>query len=131
MKGIPDDPGNKGFVGSPVVGYIRSAKLGDSQLDVWEAEIRAYCAERGYNLVEVIRDDGVSGVAAWKPGLERLIRDVEDGRLVGVLIPGYAHLESTQNAQKRIIKRMEQAGAWVQCISPPIFTDVEPCGHRH
>jgi DNA invertase Pin-like site-specific DNA recombinase len=117
VKGVPDKPGSRGFVGSAVVGYVRSAKVGDPQLDIWEAEIRGYCAARGYNLVEVVRDDGVSGVAVWKPGLERLIRDIESGGLVGVLIPGYSHLESTQSAQRRIMKRMKEAGAWVQCIS--------------
>jgi hypothetical protein len=51
VRDVPDKLRSKGFVGSPVMGYVRSAKLGDPQLDVWEAEIRAYCAERGYNLV--------------------------------------------------------------------------------
>ncbi len=65
----PSEPESEGFRGSPVVGDVRSARLGDPQLDEWEAQIRQYAAEMGYNLTAVLRDEGVSAVVVWKPKL--------------------------------------------------------------
>ena len=101
-----------------MVGYIRSAKLNDPQLDEWEAEIRAHAAERGYNLVEVVRDEGVSGVAVWKPGLERVIRDVECGKYTGIILLGLKHLALASAPVTTVVERVKRAGGWMDPIGP-------------
>jgi DNA invertase Pin-like site-specific DNA recombinase len=64
------------------IGYCRvsteeQAKEGVS-LDAQEARIRAYCAMAGLTLVEVIRDEGVSGadLLAPRPGGAALLRTI-------------------------------------------------------
>lgn len=106
------------FKGSPVVGYIRSARRGDPQLDEWEAQIRAYCAERGYNLVEVVRDEAVSAVTTWKPGLDRILHGIARKQWVGVLAIDCTHLGSPRTVRRRMIKAIEAANGWLYFIHP-------------
>jgi len=107
------------FKGSPVVGYIRSARRGDPQLDEWEAQIRAYCAERGYNLVEVVRDEGVSAVASWRPGLEKIIQGAERRGWVGVIVPARRHFGRNDATIRMSIGRLNGAGTWVRILDSP------------
>jgi len=111
-----DNVEGSGFRGSPVVGYIRSAKLGDPQLDEWEGQIRHYASERGYNLVEVVRDEGVSAVTVWKPELERLISKFTTAGYAGVITPHRSSLAQSPSAVTRTISRIVAAGAWIEFL---------------
>jgi hypothetical protein len=102
--------------GSPVVGYVRSPRLNDSELDVLEARIREYAAEHGYNLVKVFREEGISSVAAWRPELEKLIRGLERHEWVGVIVPDEGHWSNRLAVLKRIRGRLEQSGTWAVSI---------------
>ena len=103
--------------GSAVVGYIRSPRLNDSELDVLEALIREYAAERGYNLVKVFREEGISSVAAWRPELEKLIRGLERHEWVGVVIPDFQYLSRKKQTAKHLAQRLIRSGAWLEEIS--------------
>lgn len=116
---VPTREGIKeqGFKGSPVVGYVRSAKLGDPRLIEWEAEIHKYATEHGYNLVEIVRDEGVSGVAAWMPGIELVIRSLENGTRVGVITPSIHHLGVSSSRRARLVRRIKRSGAWIEVLA--------------
>jgi hypothetical protein len=98
-----------------VVGYIRSHKCGDPKLDEWEAEIRSYADEHGYSLVVVLREEGVSGVSACRPVLEKLLHYLENGDYAGVIIPYLAHFGVGVIAT-RIFNRISEI-AWIECVS--------------
>jgi hypothetical protein len=98
--------------GSPVVGYIRSPQLNDSELDGLEARIRQYAEEHGYNLVKVFREEGVSSVAAWRPELEKLIRGLELHEWVGVITININHWSHALAVSKKIRERIIDAG-WI------------------
>jgi hypothetical protein len=100
--------------GSPVVGYVRSPRLNDPELDVLEARIRGYAAEHGYNLVKVFREEGVSSVAAWRPELEKLIRGLERHEWVGVIVPDEGHWSENRVIAKRVIRQIDEL-AWSIC----------------
>lgn len=96
--------------GSPVVGYARSPRLNDPELDVFEARIRQYAEEHGYNLVKVFREEGISSVAAWRPELEKLIRGLERHEWVGVIVPDEGHWSNRRTIAQRIQRRIETCG---------------------
>jgi hypothetical protein len=102
------------YRGSPVVGYVRSAKFKDPKLDELEARIRNYAEERGYNLITVRREEGISGVAAHKPMLEQIIREVAVRKYVGVIVPSEEHLSSKPSIAHHVNSRIEHAGGWVE-----------------
>jgi hypothetical protein len=99
--------------GSPVVGYVRSPRLQDPELDELEVHLRLYAQEHGYNLVAVLREEGISSIAAWRPELERLLRGLERREWVGVLIPSEAHLSHLSSVARRLARRIAAAGGWL------------------
>ncbi len=48
--------------------------------------IREYARSRGMNLITYYSDDGITGATLQRPGLQAMIRDVEDGRAKIVII---------------------------------------------
>lgn len=97
-----------------VIGYIRSPKRGDPKLDEWETQMRNYAEEHGYDLVEVLREDGISGVSTYRPALEQLLHSLENGDYVGVLVPYLAHF-GVGNAATRIFNCISEI-AWIECF---------------
>jgi len=51
-----------------------------------EARIKAYCEAKGWNLLRVYRDEGVSGKSLNRPGIQSLISDLEDDGVDVVVI---------------------------------------------
>lgn len=94
------------------MGYVRSPRLNDPELDDLEAQIRQYAREHGYNLVKVFREEGISSVAAWRPELERLIRGLERQEWVGVIVPDEGHW-SRKRAVAKIIQRHIEGLGWI------------------
>ena len=56
------------------------------------ALLRAYAADRGWTVVGEYVDDGVSGTSFQRPGLRRLLEDVEAGRVDLVLTKDLSRL---------------------------------------
>ena len=50
------------------------------------AELRQVCGQRGWNIVAEHLDDGVSGVATARAGLDALLADVQAGKLDVVVV---------------------------------------------
>lgn len=44
-----------------------------TSLDQQERDARQYCDDRGYTVVEVVQDGGISGSDRSRPGLERML----------------------------------------------------------
>jgi DNA invertase Pin-like site-specific DNA recombinase len=103
--------------GSPVVGYVRSARRGDPALDQAEAKIRAYCAEQGWNLTKVYREEGVSSVAAWRPQFEEMVRGLERREWVGVVLIAEEQLSTRLSIRKKLQTSIITTTAWVRVIA--------------
>ncbi len=102
--------------GSPVVGYVRSVRLHDPELDVAEQLIREHARAYGLNLVHVFREEGISSVASWRPELEKLIHGLKHHDWAGVLIPDDTHWSRNKNMAARIRGRVERIG-WVTVLN--------------
>jgi hypothetical protein len=103
--------------GSPVVGYVRSARLNDPELDQAEAAIRAYAHEHGYNLVKVFREEGISSVATWRPQFEQLLRGLERGEWVGVILPDGEHLSTVARIEDGLKRKLHNAAGWSEYLT--------------
>lgn len=104
------------YKSSPVVGYVRSAQRTDPRLDEWEARIRAYAGERGYNLATVLREEGISGVSANRPVLETLIRDLSEGKYVGVVLYKSSDLGNSARCRSNA-QAIRSTDAWLEVVS--------------
>jgi hypothetical protein len=102
---------------SPIVGYVRSARKSDPQLDQLDAQIRRYASERGYNLAAVFREEGVSGVAVHRPVLDTLLLKLDTCHYAGVVVPTLCHLSAQRTLLTRTIARIHE-NAWLDTILP-------------
>lgn len=101
------------FRSSPIVGYIRSPRLEDEQVDEMESQIREYAKNHGFYLETVLREMRRSAVATWRPVLEQLIRELKHGRFVGVVLPSLDHLGRPRSLALRNLERLRDTSAWV------------------
>lgn len=67
--------------GLKAVGYIRvsteeQAREGVS-LDAQEARVKAFCQAKGWDLLRIYRDEGVSGKSLDRPGIQSLLSDLK------------------------------------------------------
>ena len=111
---LTDKPHPKPY-GSPVVGYVRSARRGDPALDEAEAQIRAYCTEQGWNLAKVFKEEGVSSVAAWRPQFEEMVRGLERREWVGVILTHQEYLSIARGMRRHLLEKVQQHG-WLNSI---------------
>ena len=69
--------------GTRVLGYVRVSTLDQAEsgagLDAQEASIRAECERRGWALLEVLRDEGLSGKGLERPGLRTALEVIARG----------------------------------------------------
>lgn len=63
------------------IGYIRSATDNPEALAQQKAQLEGHCAGRGWELVAVESDNGVSGLKTGRPGLRRLLRRIENPKI--------------------------------------------------
>ena len=70
--------------------YIRVSTTGQAEeghsLDAQLQDIRTYAEARGWPLVEVYRDEGLSGSLSDRPGLSRLLKDADAGLFDVVIV---------------------------------------------
>lgn len=84
---VTEQPGqaNSGAIGYVRVSTEEQAREGVS-LDAQEAKIRAYATAKDLALVEVIRDEGLSGKDLDRPGVQRLTAACTGGRVAAVIV---------------------------------------------
>lgn len=92
-------------------------------LELQESECRKYAEGRGYEVVDVVKDPGVSGLQfARRPGIRRAIEDVEAGRASVVVIYRWSRLSRRQAHQAVILDKIEKAGGKVESATEPVDT---------
>lgn len=101
--------------GQKVVGYVRvsTAEQADSGagLEAQRAAIRAECARRGWELVEILEDAGASGKSLrGRPGLQRAIDQVEFGECEAIIVSKLDRLSRSLLDFAGIVARAQKWG---------------------
>ena len=104
VKKVPTDP-------SVVVGYVRvsTGEQADSGLGLaaQKTTIRAECSKRGWTLMTIHKDAGLSGHSmSNRPGLTAALEDVESGGVGGIVV---AKLDRLSRSLKDFALLMERA----------------------
>lgn len=79
-----------GNMAQSVFGYVRvstdkQAEMGLS-LDAQQAEIKRYCAERGYHLVNIYVDGGFSAKNTERPAFKQMVKDISNGSVSAIVV---------------------------------------------
>lgn len=61
-----------------------------SGLDAQVRALRRYCAQNDITDYVIYEDDGVSGAKASRPALDRMMKDVEDGKIERVIVYSFS-----------------------------------------
>ncbi len=76
--------------GGRTVGYVRVSTeeqvRGGISLDAQEARIRHYAAAKNLELIEILRDEGLSGKSLDRPGIQQLLASCRGGDVRDVIV---------------------------------------------
>lgn len=100
-----------------VVGYIRvssqeQAEDGES-LERQAARIKTYCDAKGYELPEIISDEGISGSKKNRPGLKKIVAMCRAGELGKLIIYDSSRLNRDVRNTYDFFEMAEKAGVEV------------------
>lgn len=118
LRPVPD-------VAPDAIGYIRRSIKGEETItyEVQEISIRDHCARHGYNLIGIVVDPGISGLA-WekRKGVQEVLTRVENGEASKVIIWRWSRLSRKTLHQAIALDRFEKAGAEVESATEPFDT---------
>jgi site-specific DNA recombinase len=111
-----------------VAGYVRvssvGGRVGDSFQSPGEQEkaIRAHCKARRLELVEVARELDASGGTMARAQLQRLLGDVEGGRIEGIVVARLDRFARTVVGGVQALEQIANAGGFVQAADGSLDT---------
>jgi DNA invertase Pin-like site-specific DNA recombinase len=113
-----------------VLGYVRvsTAKQADegAGIEVQETRLRTWCMEGDHELVDVHRDEGVSGSLVDRPGLALALADMEAGRAEVLAVYRLDRLARDLVVQETVIERLARAGRQVRSVTEPQIDGADP-----
>lgn len=108
-----------------LVVYVRQSVERDGSIspEVQERACRDYLLSRGDEVLEVIADVGVSGLK-WdrRPGVQRAMRMVADGRADGIIVWRWSRLSRSRLHQALALDAVEQVGGVIESATEPFDT---------
>ena len=103
-----------------LVGYVRVSTSGQVEdghgLDIQEVAIRAWVKEQGHRLVEVHRDEGVSGSLERRDGLENALSAVRFNGVEGMVVSSLDRLARSLTLQEASLQQVWASGGHVFAV---------------
>jgi DNA invertase Pin-like site-specific DNA recombinase len=90
-------------------------------LEVQEEAVRTHAKSEGLKLVDVVRDEAISGKKGpdLRPGLAQTILRLEDGAADVLLVPKLDRLARDQFLQEMVIRQLRESGKDVVSVAEP------------
>lgn len=106
------------------IGYVRVSTIEQVNgfgLDVQETAIRSYAKEHGYRLVDVARDEGLSGSNGLdtRKGLADALAALERGEAEALIVYRLDRLARDLIVQETTIARLQEAGVTLLSVTEP------------
>ncbi|AND39607.1 recombinase family protein [Cytobacillus oceanisediminis] len=105
-----------------VVGYIRVSTSEQASEDkfglpVQREELESYCRAKGYDLLDVYVDEGISGSTLDRPELNRMLSAAKD--FAKVIVPKYDRISRDLYGQLFIEKELAVKGVELESVREP------------
>lgn len=118
LRPVPEGPPR-------AVVYVRQSQAREDSisLELQETACRDYCAKRGYDVVALEADPGVSGLK-WdrRPGVQRVMAAVAARDVDVVVVWRWSRLSRSRLHQAVALEEIERAGARVESATEPFDT---------
>ncbi len=113
-----------------VLGYVRVSTARQAEegvgLEVQEQGVRRWCMEGDHALVDVHRDEGVSGSLVDRPGLAMALAGMEAGRAEILAVYRLDRLARDLIVQETVMARLAKAGRQVRSVTEPEIDGADP-----
>lgn len=87
-------------------------------LEVQERAVRRWARQQGHRVVEVVREEGVSGTLDDRPGLSEVFAVLKSGEATGVVVPRLDRLARDLIVQESLLAEMWRNGWEVHSATP-------------
>jgi DNA invertase Pin-like site-specific DNA recombinase len=91
-------------------------------LEAQEALLRRALDYRGWELAEIVRDEGISGSTLNRPGLYRALERIAAGEVDGLVVSKLDRLTRSMRDFCEIVDWFEEAGATLVMLEPEVDT---------
>jgi DNA invertase Pin-like site-specific DNA recombinase len=109
-----------------VIGYVRVSTDEQAEsglgLEAQERKIRAFCELKGWELVDVIRDEGKSGTTLKRPGLRRALREVARSNVDGLVAAKLDRVSRSSVDMALVFEWFRDAGASITLLDVDVDT---------
>lgn len=113
-----------------IIGYARVStenQKDEGTISIQRQALDAYAKEKGFELVRVFEDNGVSGGLEDRPGLAELFAYLEDGQdIEGVSFYKLDRLARDLYIQEHLIKKLEALGVAILSTKEPDLSSDDP-----
>jgi len=113
-----------------VLGYVRVSTAKQAEegagLEVQTQRLRRWCMESDHELIDVLRDEGVSGSLVDRPGLALALAEMEAGRADVLAVYRLDRLARDLVVQETILERLARAGRQVRSVTEPEIDGSDP-----
>lgn len=120
------------FIGKKVGGYVRVSTFEQAEkgTSIYEQKriIREECKKRGWQLVEIFSDEGVSGKITDRQGLHSLQRDVDLGKFQVIMFTKSDRLTRSIRDLSNLWHDWTEAGLEIICVEQPEINSEGLCG---
>lgn len=108
--------------------YVRvSTSNGTQKTDSQEHEVKGYCSKRDWTDLEIYRDK-ISGAKASRPELDRMLKDIRDGKVARVVCYKLDRMGRSLTHLCILVDEMNRLGIPLICTSQGIDTsENNPC----
>jgi DNA invertase Pin-like site-specific DNA recombinase len=117
-----------------VAGYVRVSSLHGREGDTFHSvkdqtkAISAYCKGRGHKLIDVVEELNESGGTMKRPRLQRLIADIEAGKIEGIVVAKLDRFARSVVGGIQALETIHAAGGFVVAIEENIDTSSNGTG---
>lgn len=111
--------------GRRVVLYIRySSRLQDDNfsLDAQERILKAYCVERGWEIVAIFSDEAKSAKDDRRPGFQQMMAFIRAGKADRIVVHKLDRLSRNLRVLLAVVEELETHGLGLVCAAQPIDT---------
>lgn len=104
--------------------YIRQSTYREESISVelQEHVCREYCTQRGYDVVMVESDPGISGRTFVRPAVQRVMRAVEDKAVDVIVLWKWSRLSRSRRDWAIAADKVEVAGGTIESATEPLDT---------
>lgn len=94
---------------TPVAILVRVSTL-KQETDRQITELTAHATSQGYDVLEIVREDGVGGSARVRPGLERIVTLAREKRIRKVLVHEVTRVARKNSVAHKFLEDLTEAG---------------------